>query len=257
MTRDLRLYWERLWRLTAGEFLLREQSTITGFLWTLMQPLLLFSVLYGLFTRWMSPRTDGYAAYLLIGVVQYGFFNSGSTMGLSSLNRRAALLLNFRVPRELVVLSSVFSVALSYLLELALMLVFVLAAGYKPQAAWLLLPVIVAAHLAFVAGLSLWLSVVAARYPDSERIWSIFMTAGFFLTPIFYSLSDVSPRRRLLLRLNPMTQIIEMTRGCLLDGRAPSWPAFAALSALCAVLLLTGWALFRRYELALSDWVAA
>ena len=85
MTRDLRLYWERLWRLTVSEFLLREQSSVVGFLWTLLQPLLLFSVLYGLFTRWMTPRADGYAAYLLIGIVQYGFFNSGSTMGLSSL----------------------------------------------------------------------------------------------------------------------------------------------------------------------------
>ena len=255
--RDLRLYWERLWRLTASEFLLREQSTITGFLWTLMQPLLLFSVLYGLFTRWTSPRAEGYAAYLLIGVVMYGFFNTGSTMGLSSLNRRSAMLLNFRVPRELFVLSSVASVALSYALELALMLGFVLAAGYKPQATWLLLPAIVAVHLLLVAGLSLWLSLLAARYPDWERIWNIFMTAGFFLTPIFYPLSDVTPRRQQVLLLNPMTHVIEMTRAVLLRGTAPSWTVFAALAGGCALLFASGWALFRRYELALSDWVAA
>jgi lipopolysaccharide transport system permease protein len=256
VTRDLRLYFGRLWQLTLCEYKLREQSTLLGFLWTLLQPLLLFSVLYGLFTRWMIPRTQDYAAYLLIGIVQYGFFSGGSSIGLTSLARRSGLLINFTIPRELVVLSTVASVAISYLLELALVLVFVAVGGVRPHAAWLLLPVLVALHLALVVGVSLWVSVVAARFPDWERIWSILMTAGFFLTPIFYTLDSVSPRRRAVLRLNPMTHIIELTRGVLLRGEAPSVWTLAAIAAGVTALCAAGWAFFKRHESDLADWVA-
>ncbi len=255
MGRDLRLYVEQLGRLTLSEFKLREQSTFLGFLWTLLQPALLFLALYGLFTRWTGRNTADYAAYLLIGVVQYGFFNSGSTFGLSSLNRRSSLLLNFRIPRELVVLSAVFSVTISYFFELATMLAFLLLLGARPSAAWLWLPGIVLAHVAFVAGLCLWLAVVSARFRDWERIWTVVTTCGFFLTPIFYTLDSVSPGRRRALLLNPMTHIIELSRGCLMRGEAPSPRAFAALAAGCVLLCWSGAAFFKRHEQRLGDFV--
>jgi ABC-type polysaccharide/polyol phosphate export permease len=256
MGRELRLYLEQIWRLTVSEFKLREQSTLLGFLWTLLQPLLLFCALFGLFTRWTGRNTADYAAYLLIGVVQYGFFNSGTTFGLSALNRRSSLLLNFRLPREIIVLSAVLSVATSYLFELATMLVFLLLLGIRPNAAWAYLPLLIALHVALVVGLCLWLSVIAARFRDWERIWSVVTTAGFFLTPIFYTMDSISPARRRVLLLNPMTHVIELTRGCLMRGEAPSPRIVAALAAACVVLCWGGRAFFKRHELRLGDFVA-
>lgn len=252
----LGLYVERLWDLTRCEFKLREQSTILGFGWTLLQPLLMFLVLYGLFTKWMGNHTTDYASYLLVGIVQYGFFNNGSTVGLSSLGRRRGLLLNFRIPRDIVVLSSVLSVAVSYMLEILLILAFYVALGGRPHATWLLLPVLFALHLVLVAGLAFWLSVPAARYPDCERIWTILLTAGFFLTPIFYTLDTISPLRRKLLMLNPMTHVIEMTRSCLIRGEVPSLSEAGGLALVSAILCALGWAVFKRNELKLSDYLA-
>ena len=252
----LRLYLEQLWALTRSEFKLREQSTILGFAWTLLQPLLMFLVLYGLFTKWMGNHTSDYASYLVIGIVQYGFFNNGSTVGLTSLGRRRGLLLNFRIPRDLVVLSSILSVAISYLFETAIVLAFMLASGIKPHAAWALLPLLLTVHLVLVAGLGFWLAVPAAMYPDCERIWSILMTAGFFLTPIFYTLDTVAPSRRRLLLLNPMTHVIEMTRACLMKGEAPPLKEAAAVAAASAAVFALGWVFFKRHELDLTDYVA-
>ena len=252
----MRLYADRVVRLTLCEWKLREQSSMFGFAFTLLQPLLLFTVLYGLFTKWMGSRTEAYAFYLLIGIVQYGFFNAGTTVGLTSMSRRRGVILNFKIPRDAVVLAAVLSVALSHAAELGLMLAFTLALGGKLSAAWLFLPALGALELLLVAGVSFWLAALGARFPDLERVWSVLMTAGFFVTPVFYTLDAIDPSRRRLLLLSPVTRIIEMTRGCVLRGEAPPLAVFAGVAVAAAAVAATGWAFFKSRELEIADWVA-
>jgi lipopolysaccharide transport system permease protein len=254
--RDWRLSLEQVAELTRCEWKLREQSSVVGFLWTLLHPLLMFAVLYALFTKWMGDRMSNYAAFLLIGVVQYGFFNNATTYGLSSLSRRSAILMNFDFPRGAVVLASVLSVALSHLLELGLMLGFLCAIGASPTLSWLALPLLTLLQLAVICGLALVVAVVAARFPDFERVWSVLMTAGFFLTPVFYTLDVVDERRRRFLWLNPITRVIELSRDCLLRGRFPAAGDLAWLGLAAAVLLAAGYGIFKRNEKHLADYVA-
>ncbi len=255
LDRTASLYLGQLWSMTLCEWKLREQSTILGFLWTLLQPALTFFVLYALFTKWMGSRTPNYSSYLLIGIVEYGFFNAATTYGLTSLQRRSGILMNFKVPRELIVLSAGLSVALSFLVELGLMLSFACLTGAAPAASWLWAAPIVAVEVVFVLGLLLSLSIVAARYPDFARIWSIVTNLGFFLTPIFYTLDTISPSRQRLLLLNPMTHFIELTRACVLRGGAPAARDLGGLALLAVAATAAGYAFFKKCEPLLADFV--
>lgn len=250
------LYWTRLKLMTACEWRLREQSSMFGFLWTLLQPVLMFVVLHELFTKWMGARTPNYAAYLIIGVVMYGYFNSATTYALTSLSRRSATLLSFNAPRELVVLAAVFSSALSHAIELVLMALFIWAGGVTPTWAWLALPVLFLLETALAAGVSLGLSVVAARHHDFPRAWSIATMAGFFLTPVFYTLDTVTPERRRWLELNPLTHLLEAARDCLIRGQVPKAADLAPLALAAVLLVAAGWALFQLRAPHLADDVA-
>lgn len=249
------LYLGQLWSMTVCEWKLREQSTVLGFVWTLLQPGLMFFVLYELFTKWMGAGTPNYPTYLLIGIVEYGFFNGATTYGLTSLQRRSGILMNFKVPRELIVLSSGLSVTISYGVELLLVLVFACLLGAAPAFVWLWALPIILVHVVFVLGLLLSLSIVAARYPDFARIWNIVTTVGFFLTPIFYTLGSIAKSRQKLLLLNPMTHFIELTRACLLRGHAPSATELGGLTLLALVCAASGYAVFKAFELKLADYV--
>lgn len=248
-------YLHLLWEMTRCEWRMRDQATTLGFLWTLLQPLLMFGVLYCVFTRWMPVPRRQYASLLLVGIVQYGFFSSATTYGLSSLLRRRAIVLNFPIPRETTVLAAVFSATISYLFEFGLMLVFVVALGARPHPAWILLPALIALFIAIVAGVSLLMAPLAARHPDFERIWGIVVSAGFFLTPSFYSLSTLDPARRRLLSLNPLTHVIEITRGILLQGHWPDARIVAALAAGTIGLAAFAYRWFKSEELAISDYL--
>ncbi|MFC1679800.1 ABC transporter permease [Elusimicrobiota bacterium] len=211
-------YLHLLWELTRTEFQLRDQGTVLGFLWTLLHPALMFTVLYFLFTRWMGRFVDNYAPYLLIGIVQYQFFDKTTCYSLASLRRKGNLVRNFKFPKEIIVLSTVGSNLWSYLLEMAILLVFLLFVGFRPTTAWLLLPLAVLNLVIFTLGVSLLLSLIATEYQDLERVWGIVTTAGFYLTPVFYPLSILAENRQALLRLNPMTHHLDSIRACLMPG---------------------------------------
>ncbi len=250
------LYFDRLREMTICEWKMREQSTFYGFLWTLLNPFLFFLVLYIVFTKWMGNKAANYPAYLLIGVVQYNFFQLGTSYGLSSLRRRSSVVLNFVLPRELIMFSSVLSVTLSHLFELAIVMAFVMVLGVRPALSWVALPAVDALLIALVCSLSLFLAIFQARYQDFERIWNILTNMGFFLTPIFYTLSVISPgKRRLLWLFNPMTSIIMMTREVVMKGKFPSLVEFGSIFALTAILWWRGLAYFRGHEAKIGDYV--
>ncbi len=246
-------YLELLWELTSVEFRLRDQGTLLGFFWTLLQPALMFAVLYALFVRWLGRFVDQYAAYLLIGLVLWNFFQKATSVGLTSLKRRVALVRNYRFPREIIVMSAVGAVFASTTLEIVVLTPFLLVMGLRPSWAWLILPLLCLLLLALATAASIGLALLAAEFRDIERIWEVATAALFYLTPVFYPLSIVSGWRRRLLSLSPLTMILSQTRGCLIDGQAPHPMHLAALVALCAALLAASLLWLRRREDRLGD----
>ena len=235
----------KLVALTRVEWRLRQQSTFLGFLWTLLHPALMFAVLYGLFVRWLGRAQADYAVFLLVGIVEWNFFASASSYALSSLLRRGHLVSNYPLPYELPVAASLLSVYLSHLLELAAMCALLAAFGPAPSLSWLWLPALDLACLLLAAGAGLALAPLYVLYSDIERIWSILLTAGFFLTPVFYPLSALPPARASLLALNPLAALIGGARAAAAGSAPPAadllillvWSAAVPAAGLAALRL--------------------
>lgn len=235
-----------LWRvLTRAEFKSRDQGTLLGFAWTLLRPLWQFAVLHAVFGRWMAPRVENWAAYLLVGVVMWDLFAGATAYGLTSLKRKAGLVTHFAFPRVLVPLSSASAVLASHALEWLLLLALLPALGVPPRASWLFLPLLVAAEAALAFGAACLLAALAPRLRDLEQAWSMALYALFFLTPVFYTADLVGPIGGRLVALNPLAALIEAARAVLDGGAVPSLaPAFL----LAAVAAVAGTALFPRLE---------
>ncbi len=246
-------YWSLVWELTFTEFKVRDQGTLLGFVWTLLHPALMFAVLYAVFMKWLGRHMDLYGPYLLIGLVQWQFFERATTVGFSSLRRKALLLRNFNLAREIVVIAGVGSVFLSYLLEMSVLLVFLRFWGVSAAPAWLALPLHAGALLALTTAIALVMALLSVEFQDLERVWSVLMTAGFYLTPVFYPLSVIAPVYHPYMALNPMLHVITGFRACLM----PDYPPYAARPALIAVgslaVALAAVAVFQARARLISD----
>jgi len=254
MTRGCAAYhWDLFWMLTRTEFRLRDQGTVIGFLWTLLHPLFIFLILHTLFRHAMAPLIPQYASCLLIGIVQWNFFSTGTSAGLTSLLRKSGLISSHSFPRVLVVLSAVSAVLLSHLLEWGVLLAALTALGARPGLGWLALPALIAAELALVVGVSCLLAVTAVRLRDLERAWSLILYGLFFMTPVFYTAEALGGSAPNLTALNPLAWVIGATRACVLEGAARPAAESALIGAALAGFCAAALALFSRQSRVIAE----
>jgi lipopolysaccharide transport system permease protein len=241
-------YWYITRELTVTAFKLRDQGTFLGFLWTLLQPLAMLSVLYWLFRGRLGQNIEHFGLYLLIGIVLWTFFAGGTARGLISLVLRRDLIMSVTFPRELIVLSAVLTVMFSSTLEFVVVLGFALGTGAGISWTWLWLPVLLIMAAVLVAGCAFLFAPWYVYARDLDNIWNILLRLGFFLTPIFYLPEQLlSPSELKLYMLNPVTQIMTHARTVLLHHQLPSVGDIAYTFTVCVAILLLGLANFRLF----------
>lgn len=247
-------YWFITRELTASAFKLRDQGTFLGFLWTLLQPLAMLSVLYWLFRNRLGETVQYPGLYLLVGIVLWTFFASGTAKGLLSLVVRRDLISAVTFPRELIVISAVLTVMYSSTLEFLVVLGFALAIGAGLSWAWLALPLVLLLEGVLVVGCALLFAPWYVYARDLDNIWNIVLRIGFFLTPIFYLPEHfLSASDRAIYMLNPVTQIMTQARQILLQHEFPSLAALGYTTVVAFLLLGLGILNFRYLAADLAE----
>jgi ABC-2 type transport system permease protein len=211
--------------LAATEFKLRFFGSVLGYLWQLVRPLLLFGVLYIVFTQFVKigGPVAFYPVVLLANIVLYTFFSEG-TSAVNSVVQRENLVRKIQFPRMAIPVSVVLTAAFNLTLNLLVVLVFAVAAGVRPRWTWLEIPFLLAALAVLVTGLAMMLSALYVRFRDVKPIWEVMLQLTFYATPIIYAIEtiDVSQRIKEFLMLNPLAAIIEQFRYAVIDPNAPS-----------------------------------
>jgi ABC-2 type transport system permease protein len=207
--------------MVVTDFKLRYQASFLGYLWTLLKPLAMFTILYVVFVQLLKigAAVPYNAIYLLFGIVVWGFFSEASTQGLASLVLRADLLRKISFPRYVVVLSVGASALISFGLSMLVIVLFMALARVPLTVSILWLLPLFVELVALSLSLGLFLSVLYARYRDLSYIWEVALQAGFYATPIIYPLSMVPERWARFLLLNPMAQIIQDARWALVTDQ--------------------------------------
>jgi ABC-2 type transport system permease protein len=232
---------KRLVRLTLAlavtEFRLKFFGSALGYLWQLMRPLMLFGVLYGVFSVFLDISEDlrFYPVALLLGIVMYSFFSEATSLSVRSLVNRENLVRKIEFPRLAVPLATV----VTAMFNLVPVVVFLLIAGGVPRLSWLELPFIIAILALFALGLAMLLSVLFVRYRDIEPIWDVVLQVLFYATPIFYPIELVVdqgyPELAKVLACNPLAALIQQARHALVD---PSHASVAGALGSYALILV-------------------
>jgi ABC-2 type transport system permease protein len=247
------------WTLAVTDFKLRYFGSALGYLWSLMQPLLLFGVLYTVFAKVLKigggERFQPVA--LLAGIVMFTFVAEATTGAVRAIVSREPLVRKIEFPRVAVPLATVLTALFNYLLNIIPVFVFLIASGGRPLWSWFELPVIVGVLTLWLVGLALFLSAMFVRYRDIEPIWSVIIQMLFYATPIFYTVATVSEKAGATwghaLMLNPFGALLQQFRHAIIDpshvSAAEAIGGTLRLAAPLGVIALTlalGWIVFSR-----------
>ena len=204
--------------MVKTDFKLRYQGSLIGHLWSILKPLMLFTIMYLVFVRFLrfDDGTPHYAIGLLIGMVTWSFFSEATSMGMMSIVSRGDLLRKLNFSKEIIVISSVVGASINYVINLLVVFVFALVNGVNFSLGWLTVIPLFAELFLFSAGIAFVLATLFVKYRDIGQIWEVVMQAGMYATPIIYSLTFILQRGQVkiakLMMLNPLAQIIQDLR---------------------------------------------
>ena len=114
--------------LIKTDFKLRYQGSFIGYLWSILKPLMMFTIMYLVFVRFLrfDDGTPHYAVGLLLAMIFWGFFTEATNMGMLSIVSRGDLLRKLNFPKQTIVISSVLGAAINFLINLVVVFVFAL-----------------------------------------------------------------------------------------------------------------------------------
>jgi len=242
-THGLILYRDLVRELLAKEFKVRYKSTVLGYVWSLLNPLAFTLIYYFVFSQLGRQEVPGmpYALFLVTGLFPWQWFQNSVTAANGFFLGNAALIKKVRFPRFLLVLTGVLNDLIHFLVSIPVIALFMLLVGKHPSWSWIWqLPVLVLVQLAMTFGLALVVATTNLFFRDLERLVGIFMLMWFFLTPIVYPATLIPPERQWVLRVNPVTPLVDCWRAVLVEGRLPLGPLAASmLVGLCFTALGT------------------
>ena len=242
-----------LFNFAISDLKIRYRNSILGVLWSFVEPLLLLTVLFVVFSTMFKFEIPNFPIYLLLGIVCYRFFQNGTTLALNSLTNRSTTVTQIYFPRSIPGLSAGITSAIMLVCELMVLCIFMATFQFIPPITILLLPLVLALELVLIFGIALPLSVLNVKFKDTEFIWGVVLSAGFFLTPIFYQFDMLPEVIQNVLQFSPMVQIVTMAHHVVLYGVLPSINtvlyAVGSISAITAI----GYVIFRKYQARIAE----
>jgi ABC-2 type transport system permease protein len=252
---DLRRFVSLTFTLAGTDFKLRFFGSALGYVWTLMRPLLLFSVLYFVFTEVVrfGDKVKDYPVYLLASIMLFSFFSETTSRGVTSLVERENLLRKVRFPRLVIPLSVALNALFNLGLNLIVVFIFVFASGISPRWSWLEMIPLILVLIVLGVGVTMLLSALYVRYRDMQPIWEVALQILFYASPVIYVAETLPSSIRAEAMANPIAAVLTQMRHALIDPGAPTAADVIGGAALLliplavvVVVFALGWWVFTR-----------
>ncbi|WP_299087391.1 ABC transporter permease [uncultured Microbacterium sp.] len=245
-----RRYLHSLWLLSARDLRVRYATSALGYLWSVLDPLVMSLIYWFVFTQVFQRGNIGaepYIVFLISGLLPWVWFNMAVSDFTRAFRKDARLVRSTAIPRSIWVNRIVVSKGVEFLFSLPVLAVFAVFAGATAGWGLLLLPVAVVLQLMLLVGLGLLVAPLCVIWGDLERTTRLILRVMFYASPIIYSVADLPGIFGQLAILNPLAGIFTLYRVGLFPQE---WnPAAVGVGAvMCVGILVLGVVLFRRLE---------
>ncbi|MBU1446019.1 ABC transporter permease [Patescibacteria group bacterium] len=234
--------------IAISDFKVRYQNSILGYVWTLFKPLMLFAVLYVVFSIFMRFPVDNYQLYLLLGIIIWNFFAEATAIALRSFETKRSLVTKIYFPRIIVVLASTLTSFMTFVLNIVVFFIFLAFSQINFDISFFFFLIYVIELYFIILGVSLALSSLYIKFRDLSHIWEVLLQIGFWMTPIIYPVSMIPQAYHRFIYMNPLARIIEYSRVVFIDGYVPAMSLNFVVIGMSFSIFIIGLLIFNKLE---------
>jgi ABC-type polysaccharide/polyol phosphate export permease/GT2 family glycosyltransferase len=238
-------YRELVWKFTLRDLKIKYNRSLLGFLWTLLNPILIVGILAAVFSHIVRIPIENYWAFLISGYFVFFFFSMSLNGSVQSTIGNAYLWQHAYFPQEILIVSSTLARFLEFLAEISIVLVVLVIFHHKgiPGSFAIFVPLLPILFLLTI-GVTFPLVALAIYFRDILQIIPRFTLALFYISPVFYNVELVPENFRRIYLMNPMALLLKLVHSSLYWGEVPDLKLFLRLSIIAVSIGVAGYLVF-------------
>lgn len=226
----------------------RYKNSFLGILWSFLNPLLQLLVYSVVFGALLAGGDSTYHIYICVGLIPWTFFTTTVQQAAFTVIANGNIIKKVYFPREILPISIATSGAINFVISSIIILGFVVFSNLGLTWYVLLYPIILLVQYILILGISFIVSAITVYVRDLEHIIGVVLMAAFYTTPIVYKLEQLPENLRIIMKLNPMTYIINGYRDIFYYQQMPNFGELGILLAISLVLLVVGYLIFNKLQ---------
>lgn len=233
--------------LTIRDLKVRYSTSLLGYLWSVLDPLVMSLIYWFIFTKLMS-RSVGeapYIVFLLCAMLPWVWFNSAVSDSTRAFLRDVKLVRSVALPRWIWVARIVSAKGVEFLFSLPVLALFAILNGATVNWMLVLYPLGVVLMAILVLGLGLLVAPLVVFFRDLERATKLVLRVLFYASPVIYGVGDLPAAVAPLAWANPLSGIFSLFRAGFFPDQL-NWPLIGTSAAITAVIFIAGLLVFRR-----------
>lgn len=235
-------------QLVGQQLILRYRRTVLGYLWTLINPLLMMSVMALVFSTLFKTDLKTFTIFLFAGMIPWNFFSSVVTQSGTAYINNEGLIKKIYLPKAIFPLSIAFALLIDSALSFLALFAIIFIIGGSLSWAALFIPIAYVMLFFFALGIGLMTSVATVFFRDLQHVILIAMQGLFYLTPIIYNHNALTGKVAWLIGFNPVVPFIELFRAPLYSGNLPSTSVILQAGLFSLSAMVIGLFVFLRQE---------
>ena len=245
-------YRDLIQTLVVRDLKVRYRRSIIGFVWTMLQPLMLMVVFHFVFSHLFvlkGFRIRNYAVFALAGILFWNFFQQSIVASMNSLKANSHILQKLPVPMAVFPIATVISGLVNLLLALIPLVGILLVTGHPIGVEMLFLPVSILLAALFTLGVGLLLAPLAVFFNDVIELITVILTLMFYMTPIIYPKEMLAGQSFYwVVRYNPVRSVLEVFRDPIHLSKIPPLSHLTVTLVITLVALALGAWAFRKFS---------
>lgn len=226
----------------------KYKNSFLGVIWSFISPLLQIAVYAFVFQVILKSDIDNYAVYLCCGLIPWQYFSSVVLRGAASIIDNGSIIKKVYFPREILPISVVTSEGVNFLISTIIILGFVIFGGIGLSINILWYFVILAIQYIVSIGVAFLVSSLSVYFRDLLHLLGIVIQLLFYATPIVYQSSQVPEGLQWIVKINPMSYLIEGYRNIFYNKLPPDFVNLLIALCMGIGLCIIGYFVFRKLE---------